>query len=165
MSEELVAEILTKYNLQPHPEGGFFVETFRSPLTVHVPNYGSRSASTAILFCMTQGSISRLHKLAFADEAWHFYSGGSMSVVELDESCAGHVRTTVLGPEGVLQHVVRGGRWFGAFPNDGSQYSLVGCSVSPGFEYCDFELGSRSRLSHEFPQAQDLIARLTVGLP
>ena len=81
--ELTVESLVTKFNLQPHPEGGFYAETYRGDTTVEA-SYGTRSSSTAIYFLITPGSVSRLHRIA-ADEVWHFYLGGPMTVVEISE--------------------------------------------------------------------------------
>jgi len=164
---QIIARLCEDLKLEPHPEGGFFAETYKSEIEVTAPWGGGviRAASTAIHFLITPGSVSRLHRLQ-ADEVWHFYGGGPMTVVELvgDGAC-----TTVLGPLGmgpyVQQHVVKAGTWFGSFPNPGSSFSLVGCTVAPGFEFDDFELASHAKLVEEFPKAETLISKLTVGLP
>jgi predicted cupin superfamily sugar epimerase len=87
--------------MEPHPEGGYYKETYRSSTNVSTP-FGPRSASTAIKFLVTKDSVSRLHRIK-SDELWHFYEGGSMTVVEMDKSAPGHVKTTTLGPGGEQQ--------------------------------------------------------------
>ena len=166
-------ELIQKYNMQPHPEGGFYVETFRSATNVDTEK-GPRSASTAIYFLMCENNISRLHRIV-SDEVWHFYLGCSITVVELTED--GGYKTTVLGSNiagpnasEVVQYVVKGGTWFGSFPNiepGSDDCSFVGCTVSPGFEFSDFEMGSNALLSKAFPiaAASGIIDKMTVGLP
>ena len=89
-----------------------------------------------------------------------------MTIVEIDAS---GLRMTILGPDisqnQVLQHVVPANTWFGSFPNEGSEYSFVGCTVSPGFDFADFELASREALIKEHPDAAVVIEQLTIGLP
>jgi hypothetical protein len=136
--------------LKPHPEGGFFRETYRA-----ARGRGGRCASTAILFLLPRGSVSRLHRIQ-SDEVWHFYSGGPLFVVELGK---GGVRRTKLGA-GRFQHVVRAGTWFGAELARGSEYALVGCTVAPGFEFRDFELGERAGLLESFPRCRAVVERL-----
>lgn len=166
--------LITKYGMQPHPEGGFYVESFRSSTQVDTDK-GVRSASTAIYFLMCNGNISRLHRIV-SDEVWHFYSGCSITVVELDES-TGDCKKTILGANVVegsdeyVQYVVKGGTWFGSYPNitadSEHDYSLVGCTVSPGFDFADFEMGSNAILSKQFPKAAaaGIIDKMTIGLP
>lgn len=83
-----------------------------------------------------------------------------MSVIELDTDEPGHVRTTVLGPDDLKQYVVKAGTWFGSHPNSGTDYSLVGCTVSPGFDFQDFELASPAGLKAEFPKAKAIITKV-----
>lgn len=175
-NEVVVQRLIAELSMQPHPEGGYYAQTYKSELTVAAPWAPARSAATAIHFLMTPNAVSRLHRLK-ADEVWHFYGGGPITVVELLPD--GSHRETVLGPldaiagvaagapgpRPVSQHVVAAGAWFGSFPNAGSAYSLVGCTVSPGFEFDDFELGSRAALLRQYPGAESLVVKLTEGLP
>jgi predicted cupin superfamily sugar epimerase len=143
--------------LKPHPEGGFFRETFRD---AHQKD--GRSVSTAIYFLLPQGSVSRLHRID-ASEVWHFYAGGPLEVVEIDEE--GNARVTTIGTAAdkgeTLQHVVPPGRWFGAAPGSDTEYALVGCTVAPGFRFESFELGERKILLESFPAAKEWIEQLT----
>ncbi len=154
------------YQLKPHPEGGYFREVYRSgeliPESALPARYGGgRCYSTAIYYLLPKGMKSRLHRIA-SDEIWHFYLGGPLRIVEIDRE--GAPRQVVLGPEFTngqqLQHVVRAGTWFGAYPDPGSEFSFVGCTVAPGFEFADFELGRREALVHRYPQAKQLIEQL-----
>ena len=190
LSRTIVQQIKDKFELLPHPEGGFYKETYRSSETIQCL-YGERVCGTAIYFLITPGSVSRFHRIR-ADETWHFYLGGPMTVVELCPPSAGDdnsnsnssnnnssadntgsviARCTTLGQDvlrgELVQYTVRAGTWFGSFPNEGTDYSFVGCTVSPGFEFRDFELGSRAKLLREFPNIKNraLISKLTEGLP
>lgn len=100
---------------------------------------------------------------------WHFYLGESMTVVELDPTAPQQCRLFTLGPNVLagekVQHTVRAGTWFGSYSNEGSAFSFVGCTVSPGFDFCDFELASRAQLLVDFPSARSVIEKLTEGLP
>lgn len=154
--------LIDAYGLVAHPEGGFFRETYRS--AEHVPGT-SRALSTAIYFLLPAGTWSRLHRIG-ADEIWHFYEGGPLVVAELAED--GAVRRTVLGRDRArgetLQHVVTRGTWFGAYPAEETAFALVGCTVSPGFEFSDFELARRAALLARYGDSADaraLVERLT----
>lgn len=98
-----------------------------------------------------------MHRIK-SDELWHFYLGGPLEIVELDE--AGKAEMTILGPENP-QHVVPARRWFGARPKRASGYCFVGCTVAPAFNFADFELGRRSGLLREYPGAAAAIRALT----
>ncbi len=164
--------IVAKLALLPHPEGGFFRETYRAPLSLPqaaltAQHLGDRSASTAIYFLVPRGSFSALHRIA-SDEVWHFYAGAPLEVVAIHAD--GTEERTVLGSDlaagEVPQHVVRAGAWFGsrvletADPVRG-EWALVGCTVAPGFDFADFELAEREVLARDFPQHRALIETLT----
>lgn len=167
-------DLIKRYGMLPHPEGGYYAETFRSQVNVQTEK-GPRSASTAIYFLMSPGNISRLHRIV-SDEVWHFYLGHSITVVELDDA-TGNYKSTILGNNilngEVVQYTVKGGTWFGSFPNmeenesNKDVFSFVGCTVSPGFDFADFEMGSNAALSEAYPLAakDGIIGKLTVGLP
>ncbi len=162
-----VNSLIEKYNLMDHPEGGYFVETFKSKVDVKVDFAGKkvdRQASTAIYFLIIPGNISRLHRIK-SDEVWHFYLGGPMTVIELDNTDPKGYRATILGSNvlkgELVQYTVKAGVWFGSFPNEGSEYSFVGCTVAPGFEFEDFEMGNAAFLCREFPNATEIIQKMT----
>lgn len=162
-----VEELVRLYDLQPHPEGGFFKEGFRDNGVIPqkaLPPYfkGNRNFSTAIYFLLPEGAKSRLHRIA-SDEVWHFYLGDPMTVAQI--SPKGEVEKIVLGQDVKagqrVQHVVPQGYWFGAYPNSGSRFSFVGCTVAPGFDFADFEIGQRAELLKQFPKAKEVIEFLT----
>ncbi|PRW57882.1 cupin family [Chlorella sorokiniana] len=152
-----VKELIQRLQLEPHPEGGFYRETFRDAHQVD-----GRAASTAILYLLPAGAKSKLHRLD-ASECWHAYLGGPITIVELDPSTQG-ARTTQLGSDlsagQQLQHVVPPHTWFGAAPAEGTAWALVGCTVAPGFEFQHFEFGDREQLLQQFPQAAPWVERL-----
>ena len=128
--------------LQPHPEGGHYAEVYRSDLEVNLQGFdGPRNLCTSIFFLLESGDISALHRIK-SDELWYHHDGGILEIIEIDE--AGNEIITRLGKpihDGCkLQHVVKAGRWFGARPSAESEFCLVGCQVSPGFDFRDFEL-------------------------
>ncbi len=148
--------------LSPHPEGGFYRETWRSPLTLAALPHGSaRAASTAIYFLLPAGVFSAFHRVA-SDEAWHHYDGDPLDLHEIDD--AGTHTVVALGREVGRgqrpQHVVPAGRWQAATPR-GDRYALCGCTVAPGFDFRDFEMPARAELVRRFPQHAALITRLT----
>lgn len=154
-------------DLQPHPEGGYFREIYRSaeqiPATGLPARYaGPRACSTAIYFLLEGRQVSRLHRLA-SDESWHFYAGSALTVHLIDP--AGQYRACQLGsaPERgeAFYVVIPAGCWFGATVNAPAAYTLVGCTVAPGFDFADFELGRRADLLARYPQHAGLIERLT----
>jgi predicted cupin superfamily sugar epimerase len=165
MSE--ASDIIALLGLQPHPEGGYFRETYRCERLMECKGDAGgypdgRSVSTAVYFLLQGDDFSALHRIR-SDEIWHFYRGSGLTVCSIDEQ--GALTRTRLGADiqggETSQLVVKAGCWFGAHLDDASSYALVGCTVAPGFDFRDFELGERSRLLAAFPQHADIIARLT----
>jgi predicted cupin superfamily sugar epimerase len=153
--------------MQSHPEGGYFAESYRSGETVAasaLPDRfaGDRVFSTAIYFLLESHHISALHRIQ-ADEVWHFYAGGPLDVFVID--LVGELSVIHLGPDlangQVFQAVVPAGCWFGSKPAPGTTFSLVGCTVAPGFDFADFEMADRATLLAEFPQHRAVIEQLT----
>ena len=158
---------IEKLQLLPHPEGGYYRQTYRSELivarTALPPGFsGSRAAATAIYFLLEGKEFSALHRLR-SDEMWHFYAGGTLVVSVIDER--GEYSELLLGsdPEAgeVFQAVVKAGCWFGARVKDRKLLALVGCTVSPGFDFEDFELGKRAELLRLYPRYREVIEMLT----
>ena len=154
--------------MQQHPEGGYFAETYRSAEQVPhaaLPDRfgGDRSFSTAIYFLLESHQYSALHRIQ-ADELWHFYTGSPLEVFVIHPASS-ELQIIRLGPNPeageVFQAVVPAGAWFGSRPVPGAAYSLVGCTVAPGFDFADFELAERAVLLAEFPQHEELIRQLT----
>lgn len=147
--------------LAAHPEGGWFRETYRSPERVPAAALparfaGERCLATAIAYLLPEGERSHFHRLR-ADETWWHHAGGAMHLHLLGPD---GVRTLVVGrdtPQALVPHDT----WFAAEPEPGASFALAGCGVAPGFEYADFELGSRERLLTEYPHAADLVRRFT----
>jgi uncharacterized protein len=150
----------------PHPEGGHYAISYRSELTLPheaIPHHkGPRVACTCIYFLLQEGEISALHRIA-SDEIWHFYAGGGLDVYEIEP--AGQLNIHTLGPDPtkhmLFQSWVPAKSWFGARVPIGMGYALVGCTVSPGFDFADFDMGDRNTLISLFPQHQNLIEELT----
>jgi len=140
------AELISQLGLSAHPEGGHYRETYRASEQVKTPR-GPRAASTAILFLLSAGERSCWHRIR-SDEVWHVHSGGGLLIHQLSPS--GVVQTTRLGMAITAgerpQHVVPSGAWFAAEPAAGSPWSLVSCTVAPGFEFADFELARAEQL-------------------
>jgi predicted cupin superfamily sugar epimerase len=157
--------------LLPHPEGGFYKETYRSDCTVQPQPATSlsssqlapvRAASTGIYFLLEHGNFSAFHRIA-SDEMWHFYAGDALEVLELLET--GELVTTLLGmtlAKGeTFQHVVKANTWFASRVVEGGAFALVGCTVAPGFDFSDFQLADRVELSRQYPIHREVIATLT----
>jgi len=159
-------ELIERLQLVKHPEGGWYRETYRSEDVISATALsdrfaGDRSACTAIYFLLQSGDISALHRIK-SDELWHFYAGNSLTVhiiTPQGEYYPFHLGSNLPTKE-TFQCAVPAGCWFGAeLPGDG--YSLVGCTVAPGFDFADFEMGNRVELMKQFPEHTDIIQRLT----
>ena len=133
-------DLIAALDLEPHPEGGYFTQAFRSPLAVSPSDgRGSRSCLTVIYFLLVQGSFSRWHRV-LSDEAWHFYEGSPVELLTVPPG-GGDLNRFTLGPLSAGSaplHVVPARWWQAARPL--GAYALVGCSVGPGFDYADFTL-------------------------
>ena len=125
--------LIEKYQLTPHPEGGYFKEIYRSELSLTSPvTQGVRQAVTQIYFLLTAGQLSRFHRVVH-DEIWHFYEGAPLALIQYDGS---RVVREEIGPGASYTAVVPGGVWQAA--ESTGDYSLVGCTVAPGFDFTDF---------------------------
>lgn len=155
--------LISSLQLQPHPEGGFYRETYRCAASVspHGADY-QRSASTAIYYLLCDGAHSAWHRIK-SDEVWHFYAGEPLDVYVLahDGSLVRHrLGNAVTHPGAVFQAVVPAGLWFAAECADPATFALAGCTVAPGFEFSDFEMADTHALLAHHPQHRDTILRL-----
>lgn len=161
-------QIRTLLNLKPHPEeGGYFIETYRSSETILekvLPSRyeGVRTFGTAIYYLLTPETFSAMHRLR-SDEIFHFYLGDPVEMLQLWPDGSG--RIVILGSD-ILdrmqpQVVVPRGVWQGARLLNGGKFALLGTTVSPGFEFADYESGRRDELVKSCPKFRDLITALT----
>ncbi len=132
-------ELVKRLELEPHPEGGYYRETWRSSRELDLPDYsGTRSAGTSILFLLAAGQSSAWHRVA-SDELW-MWQGGDPLRLSIKPERDGEVHTLVLGPTNP-QGLVPAGQWQAATPDAGPHgYALSGCVVVPGFDFADFEM-------------------------
>lgn len=162
-----VTKIVKKLGLQPHPEGGYFKETYRStgsiPAVVLGTSFASeRNYSTCIYFLLTSDTFSAFHKIN-QDEIWHFYDGSTIELHSIAES--GELSSVLIGKDfskgEVPQYIVPAGEYFAAKVLGENSYALVGCTVAPGFDFADFHLAKRDALAKQFPQHKSLIENFT----
>lgn len=152
-------DIIEKLNLKPLPEeGGYYRETYRT----QPPKHNDRDAGTGIYFLVVPESFSALHRVK-SDEMFHFYSGDPVEMIQIDET--GVLTRFVLGPDIMNgQHpqvLVKRGIWQGLRLQDAGKWALMGTTVSPGFEFEDFEIGVREDLLRQFPKHKEDILRFT----
>lgn len=159
-----VDDLVQRLELSPHPEGGFYKQTYKDDGKVTgydgIGLNSPHAASTAIYFLMTEGNFSALHRLK-QDEVWHFYEGSSLSVhvIEADGTHREIRLGSNLDAGEMYQAIVKRGTIFGSCVDEG--YALVGCTVAPGFEFEDFELIPKEELLEAYPEHQQLIEKLT----
>jgi hypothetical protein len=162
-----IKHIVEKLELEPHPEGGFFIETYRSQGMISAENLGSeyngsRNFSTCIYFLLTSDNFSAWHRIK-QDEIWHFYDGSPIKLHMINT--AGKYSSQLIGRDfrkGELpQFIVPGGCWFATEVAEPDSFSLSGCTVSPGFDFEDFEMLSREKLIELFPDHKNVIVKLT----
>lgn len=159
-------QLIQQYNLLPHPEGGWYKQTYKSAEYISAAalpeRFGSdRPFSTAIYFLLEKGNFSAFHRIK-SDECWHFYHGDPLEIFVIQHN--GELAITTLGNDiskgHLFQYIVPAGCWFASRPAPDSQYCFVGCTVAPGFDFADFEMANEELLASEFPQHNNLIREL-----
>jgi hypothetical protein len=159
--------IIKELQLTAHPEGGYFKETYRSDGKISQNELGEkysgdRNYATCIYFLLTSEKFSAFHKIN-QDEIWHFYKGAPLRLHIISKE--GTYSAVTIGNDfekgEVPQYVVTGGDWFAAEVIAPDNYTLVGCTVAPGFDFADFVLPERKELTALFPEHQEIIKKLT----
>ena len=159
-------QLIQQYNLEPHPEGGWYKQTYKSREQIAASalpkRFGAnRAFSTAIYFLLGQGNFSAFHRIK-SDECWHFYSGDPLLIYIIEQN--GELKIILLGNDfekgQTFQYVVPANCWFAGRPAPGSEHCFVGCTVSPGFEFGDLELANATELSAIYPEHKKIIEQL-----
>ena len=163
---DIINKFIQQYNLEPHPEGGWYKQTYKSSEQIPADALPGRFSanrvfSTAIYFLLEQGNFSAFHRIK-SDECWHFYTGDPLHIYIIEPN--GELKIVSLGNElekgQSFQYVVPANCWFASRPAPGSKYCFVGCTVSPGFEFDDFELADGNEISGMYPQHKEIIKEL-----
>ena len=153
--------LISELQLQSHPEGGYFKETYRSEKTLRLDAEKVRNVSTAIYYLLEDQDFSALHRIQ-SDELWFFHQGQPLEIVSFQN---GKLVSIILGnavEKGEIpQVVIPANIWFGSRVKDQSGFSLVSCTVAPGFDFADFELADRQELTEEFPHLKEVIEAFT----
>jgi predicted cupin superfamily sugar epimerase len=161
-----IAELIKHFNLQPHPEGGWYRQTYKSREQISPDGLperfgGSRAFSTAIYFLLEQGNFSAFHRIK-SDECWHFYAGDPLHIYIIQPGA--ELEIILLGSDfengQLFQYTVPANCWFASRPAPGSAFCFTGCTVSPGFEFDDFELADADELIKTYPQHAGIIQEL-----
>lgn len=157
MIPQKAQEYIEKLGLLPHPEGGFYNETYRSSGKI-----GDRNLMTAIYFLITSNNISRFHRIK-SDEIWYFHDGSPLSVHTLDKDYGHQIHKVGLDlSKGESpQLLVQANTIFGSSLDEKDAFSLVSCTVAPGFDFADFELFSTEDLLEQFPNNEEIIKKMT----
>ncbi|MFD1673269.1 cupin domain-containing protein [Alicyclobacillus fodiniaquatilis] len=160
-------EWITQLDLAPHPEGGFYRETYHANHWLHdeltLQTYdGKRRTATSIYFLLEGHDVSRFHRLK-SDELWYFHTGSALTVHVIDPKGTYQTHALGLSPAGkqAPQLCIPREHIFGATVDDPDGFALVSCMVSPGFDFADFELFDRAVLLKMHPQHEQIINRLT----
>ncbi|HEY5665349.1 MAG TPA: cupin domain-containing protein [Gammaproteobacteria bacterium] len=167
--DDAVKRIVERFNLVPHPEGGYFREVYRSTMRLDHPAVPQgvapeRSAGTLIYFLLSGADFSAFHRVRWSDEVWHLYAGGPLEifVIDADGGLERRELTTDL-MQGEPTTMIPAGSWQSARLAPGADWALGGCSVAPGFDYEDFEMPPAAELLELFPEHSATITELTRG--
>ena len=154
-----IQEIIKKLDMLPHPEGGYYKETYRSnELCLN----GERNLKTVIYFLLSSEDVSHFHRIK-SDEIWYFHAGSPLIVHSIDE-VGNYIQQKIganLSNEELPQYLVPKNTIFGSTVLEEKNYSLVSCSVSPGFDFEDFELFKQHDLIEKYPEHIEIIKKLT----
>jgi uncharacterized protein len=153
--------IINDLKLLPHPEGGYYRETYRSEETTINKDGALRNVCTAIYFLLEDEDKSRFHRIQ-SDELWFFHLGQSLEILCITD---GELKSISLGNNllagEVLSFRVPAKTWFASRVKCEKGFSLVSCTVAPGFDFADFELATRDKLSQEYPHLNVIIQEFT----
>ncbi len=164
MKELNVESFIKHLNLQPHPEGGYYKEIYKCSKTSDFDGYHgkTRNLSTSIYYLLRSGDVSKFHQL-LSDEIWYFHYGAPLNVCMIDNS--GKFKSVHLGHRIDIgqepQLIIPAGTIFGAYLNEPDSFTLMGCMVSPGFDFKDFKLLNKNELISKYPQHRQIIEKLT----
>jgi predicted cupin superfamily sugar epimerase len=154
--------IVSLLGLQPHPEGGWYREMYRSAENMTLADGRSRSVATSIYFMLQGNDRSLFHRIR-SDEHWYFHQGNAIEIVYI---LNGSLHTVLLGNDfsrGETPYaVIPAGVWFASCVHAGSGYGLVSCAVAPGFDFADFEMARRSELLSGYPDLREAVEKFTV---
>ena len=154
-----IQEIINQLEMKPHPEGGFYKETYRS---IETCIDETRNLKTAIYFLLRSEDVSHFHRIK-SDEMWYYHAGSPLIIHSIDDQ--GIYKEQKVGINfsecEIPQYLVPKNTIFGSSVLENNSYSLVSCAVAPGFDFRDFELFTSEELLKDFPEHKEIIARLT----
>lgn len=156
--QDRIEELIITFDLKPHPEGGYFAETYRSEQTVLTAN-GERNLITSIYFLLTSNDVSKFHVIE-SDELWFHHEGCDVNIHVLSDGKHEILKLGRTGDDAYPQQLVEKRKIFGSTLEDTGSYALVSCVVAPGFDFSDFRLCHKEELKQQFPEYSEIIERL-----
>lgn len=165
--DEQAKRIVERFAMQPHPEGGYFREVYRSALELDHPAISSgqanrRNGCTFIYFLLPSNQFSAFHRVKGSDELWHLYAGGPLELHLIDAGGRHTCLELTTGLDaGEPTGIVPAGVWQAARPAPGARFAFAGCTVAPGFDFADFEMPRAEALVDAYPRHEALIRELT----
>ena len=165
--DDAAKRLVERFELVPHPEGGYFREVYRSPLELKHPDVpegldAKRASGTLIYFLLSGDDFSAFHRVRWSDEIWQLYGGGPVELYVIDKTGTLECRTLTTNlDQGQPAAVVPAGAWQSARLADGAAWAFGGCSVAPGFEFEDFEMPPATELLERYPEHAATIRKLT----
>jgi predicted cupin superfamily sugar epimerase len=157
------ADWIKYLNLKAHPEGGYFFENYRSnqEFTDTTKYSGTRNLATSIYYMLESGKVSKLHQLK-SDEIWYFHHGSPLKVhIFNNHEYRTYILGTNLNENQLLQLIIPAGAIFGAEVLEQHSFTILGCMVSPGFHFDDFELIKSNSILYNYPEHRSIIEKLT----
>jgi predicted cupin superfamily sugar epimerase len=158
-NEERVNFLVQNLQLLPHPEGGFYKETYRTQESIQTLD-GERNLMTSIYFLLTSDHVSRFHRIK-SDEHWYFHEGNCLTIHLLSNKGHEKLELGPLSQKSKPYHFVPANVIFGSSIEDQGGYALVSCVVAPGFDFKDFKLFTAEELLRDFPNHSEIITQLT----
>lgn len=158
-TSERISYLVLSLGLLPHPEGGFYKETYRSKESTDTA-FGTRNLATSIYFLLTSQHVSRFHRIK-SDEHWYFHEGSPLTVHTLSENGYQKLHLGPVADGYAPYHMVPADIIFGSSVDSADGYALVSCAVSPGFDFQDFELFTEETLLKDYPDHGEIIQKLT----
>ncbi len=154
------AQLIAQMGLQPHPEGGYYKEVYRSENIVLRPfSPESKQACTSIYYLLEGSDYSGFHRL-LSDELWYFHKGSPLHIHVIDEDGAYAVYELSDTPSGSFSVAIKAGQWFASEIPSKSGYILVSCVVAPGFDFAEFEMAKKEELIAQYPQHSQIISKM-----
>lgn len=147
-------------DLQPHPEGGYYKEVFRSEIAINrLSSPGIKQACTSIYYLLEADDYSGFHRL-LSDELWYFHKGEPLHIHVIDSDGNYFVHELSDTPSGNLSIAIKAGQWFGSEIPSKTAFALVSCAVAPGFEFTEFEMAGKDNMVAIYPQHEAILSRL-----